>query len=57
MESSGYLGSHQREWGDSVGCFISVSFAEYLDYITTHPLIAYTSTGTIRAFLCGKISY
>lgn len=57
MESSGYLGSHRREAGDSVGCFIGASFAEYLDNTNLYPPTAYTSTGTIRAFLCGKISY
>lgn len=57
MDSSGYLGSHRRESGDSVGCFIGASFAEYLDNTNAHPPTAYTSTGTIRAFLCGKISY
>ena len=57
MDSSGYLGSHQRESGDPVGCFIGVSFAEYLDNTNAHPPTAYTSTGTIRAFLCGRISY
>ncbi|KAK3167716.1 multidrug-resistance type transporter aminotriazole resistance [Lepraria neglecta] len=54
MESSGYLGLHQREWGDTVGCFIGASFAEYLDNTNAHPPTAYTSTETIRAFLCGN---
>ena len=57
MDSSGYLGSHKRESGDPVGCFIGASFAEYLDNTNAHPPTAYTSTGTIRAFLCGRISY
>ncbi len=57
MESSGYMSSHQRDSGDCVGCFIGASFAEYLDNTNAHPPTAYTSTGTIRAFLCGKISY
>ena len=57
MDSCGYLNSHQRESGDSVGCFIGASFAEYLDNTNAHPPTAYTSTGTIRAFLCGRISY
>ena len=57
MDSSGYLSSHRRESGDSVGCFIGASFAEYLDNTNAHPPTAYTSTGTIRAFLCGRISY
>ena len=57
MESSGYLHSHQREAGDPVGCFIGASFVEYLDNTDAYPPSAYTSTGTIRAFLCGRISY
>ena len=57
MDSSGYLNSYKRESGDCVGCFIGASFAEYLDNTNAHPPTAYTSTGTIRAFLCGKISY
>lgn len=57
MESSGYTRSHVREKGDAVGCFIGASFVEYLDNTNAHPPTAYTSTGTIRAFLCGRLSY
>ena len=57
MESSGYLRSHERNSGDNIGCFIGASFVEYLDNTSSHPPTAYTSTGTIRAFLSGKISY
>ena len=57
IDSSGYLASHRRESGDPVGCFIGASFAEYLDNTNAHAPTAYTSTGTIRAFLCGRISY
>ena len=57
MESSGYLGSHKRENGDPVGVFLGASFVEYLDNTSANPPTAYTSTGTIRAFLSGKISY
>ncbi|KAH8728888.1 hypothetical protein GQ44DRAFT_747284 [Phaeosphaeriaceae sp. PMI808] len=57
MDSSGYLRKHKREDGDNVGCFIGASFNEYLDNTSAHTPTAYTSTGTIRAFLCGKISY
>ncbi|KAE8374371.1 hypothetical protein BDV26DRAFT_300248 [Aspergillus bertholletiae] len=51
-ESSGYTRRHIRESGDSVGCFIGASFVEYLDNTSAHCPSAYTSTGTIRAFLC-----
>ncbi|ESZ91464.1 BcPKS16, polyketide synthase [Sclerotinia borealis F-4128] len=57
MESSGYLRSHRREHNDPIGCFIGASFVEYLDNTNSNAPTAYTSTGTIRAFLCGKISY
>jgi acyl transferase domain-containing protein/acyl carrier protein len=57
MESSGYLRNHRRKDGDNVGVFIGASFTEYLEHTCSHPPTGYTSTGTIRAFLCGKISY
>ena len=57
MESSGYLGTHKRERGDPIGCFIGASFCEFLDNTNANPPSAYTSTGTIRAFLCGRLSY
>jgi acyl transferase domain-containing protein/SAM-dependent methyltransferase len=57
LESSGYLSSHVREAGDSVGCYIGSSLNEYLENTTSHSPSAYTATGTIRAFLCGRLSH
>lgn len=57
LEDAGYLHAHQRESGDNVGCFIGASLVEYLDNTNAHAPTAYTSTGTIRAFLCGRLSY
>ena len=57
LEASGYLSSHRRDAGDNVGCFIGASLVEYLDNTNAHGPTAYTSTGTIRAFLCGRLSY
>jgi acyl transferase domain-containing protein/SAM-dependent methyltransferase len=57
LEGAGYLATHRREDGDNVGCFIGASFVEYLDNTNGHNPTAYTSTGTIRAFLCGRLSY
>ncbi|KAI9647086.1 hypothetical protein NHQ30_005088 [Ciborinia camelliae] len=62
LDSSGYLSTHNREigdkaTGDNVGCFIGASFVEYLDNTNAHSPTAYTSTGTIRAFLCGRLSH
>ncbi|EKG13586.1 Beta-ketoacyl synthase, partial [Macrophomina phaseolina MS6] len=57
MESSGYMATHKREAGDPVGFFIATSFIEYLENSTCHPPTAFTCTGTLRAFLCGRISH
>lgn len=57
LEASGYLATHVRENGDSVGCFVGASFIEYLENTSAHPPTAYTAPGTIRAFLCGRLSY
>jgi hypothetical protein len=57
LESGGYMRTHDRSKNDNVGVFIGASFVEYLDHTHNHPPTAYTSTGTIRAFLCGRLSY
>lgn len=58
MESSGYLTSSQsRHSGDRVGVFIGASFDDYLEHTSASTPSAYTATGTLRAFLSGKISH
>ncbi|KAH8203888.1 hypothetical protein TruAng_001952 [Truncatella angustata] len=57
MDSSGYLRHHKREDNDDVGCFIGGGFVEYLENTGSHLPTAFNSTGTIRAFLCGRLSY
>lgn len=57
LEASGYLSTHRREAGDNVGCFIGATLVEYLDNTNAHGPTAFTSTGTVRAFLCGRLSH
>ncbi|CRG91775.1 Conidial yellow pigment biosynthesis polyketide synthase [Talaromyces islandicus] len=57
LDASGYLRTHRREDFDNVGCFIGASYTEYLENTSSYNPTAYTATGTIRAFQCGKISY
>ncbi|TVY45279.1 3-methylorcinaldehyde synthase [Lachnellula subtilissima] len=57
LDASGYLSKHRREAGDNVGCFVGASLVEYLDNTNAHGPTAYTATGTIRAFLCGRLSH
>ncbi|PTB42568.1 hypothetical protein M441DRAFT_136945 [Trichoderma asperellum CBS 433.97] len=57
MDASGYLHNHRRENGDPIGCFIGASYTEYSENVTAYAPSAFAATGTIRAFLSGKISY
>ncbi|KAI4177502.1 MAG: hypothetical protein LQ343_000483 [Gyalolechia ehrenbergii] len=57
LESSGYLRTHKRDDGDNVGIFLGASFVEYLANTSSHQPTAYNSVGTLRAFLCGRISH
>ncbi|KAL7916732.1 putative polyketide synthase [Trichoderma velutinum] len=57
MDASGYLHDHRRENGDPVGCFIGASYTEYNENTNSYGPSAFAATGTIRAFLSGKISY
>lgn len=57
LEDAGYLASHERAAGDDVGCFVGLVLAEYMDNTNANAPTAYTSTGTVPAFLCGRISH
>jgi acyl transferase domain-containing protein/acetyl esterase/lipase/acyl carrier protein len=57
LEDAGYLVSHQRASNDNVGCFIGLVLAEYVENTNGHAPTAYTSTGTVPAFVCGRISH
>ncbi|KAI5917885.1 BcPKS16, polyketide synthase [Camillea tinctor] len=57
LEDAGYLVSHERKTGDNVGCFIGLVLGEYVENTNSHPPTAYTSTGTVPAFLCGRLSH
>lgn len=57
LEEAGYLVSHQRASNDNTGCFIGLVLAEYMENTNGHAPTAYTSTGTVPAFVCGRISH
>lgn len=57
LECSGYLPGHARSAEDPVACFIGGSLGEYAENTSSHPTSAYAATGTIRAFMCGRVSY
>ncbi|PSR81806.1 hypothetical protein BD289DRAFT_488997 [Coniella lustricola] len=62
MESSGYTrhyakGCKSHPSGDDVGVFVGHTYTEYLENTCAHPPATYASTGTIRAFVAGRLSY
>ncbi|KAK8079489.1 hypothetical protein PG997_007307 [Apiospora hydei] len=57
LEDAGYLASHRRETGEDVGCFIGLVLGEYVENTNAHTPTAYTSTGTVPAFVCGRLSH
>ncbi|GAW14687.1 hypothetical protein ANO14919_040900 [Xylariales sp. No.14919] len=56
LEDAGYLVAHQRS-GDDVGCFMGLATSEYFENTDSHAPTAYTFTGTLPAFLCGRLSH
>ncbi|GKZ28711.1 type I Iterative Polyketide synthase (PKS) [Aspergillus brasiliensis] len=55
LESSGYFGPDQQD--TDVGCFVGVCASDYNDNVAGHPPNAFSTLGTLRAFLTGKISH
>lgn len=55
LESSGYFGPGERD--ADVGCFVGVCASDYNDNVAGHPPNAFSTLGTLRAFLTGKISH
>ena len=57
VEASGYLYTLKNEAGDNVRVFIGNTIVDYLSTISSYGPSAYTSTGTVGAFLYGRISH
>lgn len=57
LESSGFFRPQQHERDLEVGCFVGVCASDYNDNVASHPPNAFSSLGTLRAFLTGKISH
>ncbi|KAL8784357.1 MAG: hypothetical protein Q9213_004009 [Squamulea squamosa] len=55
LESSGYFGPGEQD--PDVGCFVGVCASDYNDNVAGHPPNAFSTLGTLRAFLTGKISH
>lgn len=57
IESSGYFGNFSASIPDDIGCYLGVCANDYNDNVASHPPNAFSSLGTLRAFLSGKISH
>lgn len=57
MESSGYFGELSGTPEDDIGCYLGACSSDYNDNVASHPPTAFSSLGTLRAFLSGKISH
>jgi acyl transferase domain-containing protein len=56
MELAGYpTGAETPQ--RSVGCYVGAGYVEYEDNVASEHATAYSATGTIRAFVSGKISH
>lgn len=57
MESSGYFSEFSATIPDDIGCYLGACANDYNDNVASHPPNAFSSLGTLRAFLSGKISH
>ena len=57
MESAGYCGLRCDEFGRDVGCYIGVANDDYRDNVASHPVNAFSLTGTLSSFISGRVSH
>ena len=57
MESAGYFGLGSNEHLSDVGCYIGIGAVDYGDNVASHDATAFSATGTLRAFVSGKVSH
>ncbi|KAL8827073.1 MAG: hypothetical protein Q9170_007158 [Blastenia crenularia] len=55
VEQSGYFASPNAE--KHVGCYIGTCAGDYESNAACHPANAFTSTGTLKSFIAGKVSH
>ena len=57
LESAGYFGEFNRAANDDIGVYLGACSNDYNDNVASHPPNAFSSLGTLRAFLAGRISH
>ncbi|KAI0835815.1 hypothetical protein F5Y06DRAFT_275458 [Hypoxylon sp. FL0890] len=56
MESAGYADGTEAP-NRPVGCYVGAGYVEYEDNIASEHATAFSATGTIRAFISGRVSH
>lgn len=57
LESSGYCSTVPTSIEANVGCYLGVGSVDYEDNLACHDANAFSATGTLRAFISGRISH
>ena len=57
LESSGYCSLPVQQKVMDVGCYLGVGSVDYEDNVACHDANAFSATGTLRAFISGRISH
>ena len=57
LESSGYFGLPSQQKMIDVGCYLGVGSVDYEENVACHDASAFSATGTLRAFISGRISH
>ena len=57
MESAGYRGLRSDKFDRDVGCYIGSANDDYCDNVASHPVSAFSLTGTLRSFISGRVSH
>ena len=57
MESAGYCGLRSGEFDRDIGCYVGVANDDYDCNVASHPINAFSLSGTLRSFIAGRISH
>lgn len=57
LESSGYCSLPTQQKMVDVGCYLGVGSVDYEENVACHDANAFSATGTLRAFISGRISH
>ncbi|KAK0636982.1 putative non-reducing polyketide synthase [Bombardia bombarda] len=57
LESSGYCSLPENEKLKDAGCYVGVGSVDYQDNVASENANAFSATGTLRAFICGRVSH